>query len=89
LFFLKRVDDIRGCGRIGKGRDFEIICGEIVSNGEAEYALLAGVIADFAGLSWAIGSIAILTFLSGLVATLLMRESADQLGQLNSWRLKE
>jgi MFS family permease len=34
--------------------------------GYAIGALLAGVIADFAGLSWAIESIAILTFLSGL-----------------------
>jgi hypothetical protein len=42
-------------------------------------ALLAGVIVDFAGLSWAIGSTAILTFLSGLVATLLMSESPGHL----------
>jgi hypothetical protein len=32
-----------------------------------------GVIADVAGLSWAIGAMAALTFLSGLVAALLMR----------------
>lgn len=43
--------------------------------GYAIGALSAGVIADLAGLSWAIGTIAALTFLSGLIAALLMRGS--------------
>lgn len=47
--------------------------------GYAIGALSAGLIADFAGLPWAIGSIATLTFLSGLVAALLMGNSAGSL----------
>lgn len=43
--------------------------------GYAIGALSAGVIADIFGLSWAIGTIAALTFLSGLIAALLMRDS--------------
>lgn len=43
--------------------------------GYAIGALSAGVIADFAGLPWAIGTIATLTFLSGLLAALLMHGS--------------
>jgi MFS family permease len=42
--------------------------------GYAIGALSAGIIADILGLSWAIGTIAALTFLSGLVVALLMRE---------------
>src|SRR5713226_286686 len=42
--------------------------------GYAIGALSAGIIADLFGLSWAIGTIAALTFLSGLVVALLMRE---------------
>jgi MFS family permease len=42
--------------------------------GYAVGALSAGIIADVFGLSWAIGSIAGLTFLSGVVAVFTMRE---------------
>jgi MFS family permease len=42
--------------------------------GYAIGALSAGIIADILGLSWAIGAIAALTFLSGLVAALLMHD---------------
>jgi len=42
--------------------------------GYAIGALSAGVIADIFGLSWAIGTIAVLTFSSGIVVALLMRE---------------
>ncbi|MGC1861013.1 MAG: MFS transporter [Methylocystis sp.] len=42
--------------------------------GYAIGALSAGVIADLAGLSWAIGTIAALTFVSGAVVAALMRE---------------
>lgn len=41
--------------------------------GYAIGALLAGIIADIFGFSWAIGSAAALTFLSGVVAAILMR----------------
>jgi MFS family permease len=41
--------------------------------GYAIGALSAGIIADFFGFSWAIGSIAVLTFLSGAVAALMMQ----------------
>ncbi|MDQ6866873.1 MAG: MFS transporter [Pseudomonadota bacterium] len=44
--------------------------------GYAIGALSAGVIADIFGLSWAIGIIATLTFLSGVVSALLMREQS-------------
>lgn len=43
--------------------------------GYAIGALSAGIIADFFGLSWAIGSIGALTFLSGVIVALLMREA--------------
>jgi MFS family permease len=43
--------------------------------GYAIGALSAGLIADFFGLAWAIGSIAALTFVSGTVVALLMSES--------------
>jgi len=43
--------------------------------GYAIGALSAGIIADLFGLSWAIGTIAALTFLSGLVVVLFMRET--------------
>jgi MFS family permease len=42
--------------------------------GYAIGALSAGLIADFFGLAWAIGSIAALTFISGAVVAILMRE---------------
>jgi MFS family permease len=42
--------------------------------GYAIGALSAGIIADIFGMAWAIGSIAALTFLSGTVVALLMRE---------------
>jgi MFS family permease len=42
--------------------------------GYAVGALSAGIIADVAGLSWAIGSVGVLTFLSGAVVAVSMRE---------------
>jgi MFS family permease len=42
--------------------------------GYAVGALSAGIIADVAGLSWAIGSVGVLTFLSGSVVAVSMRE---------------
>ena len=42
--------------------------------GYAIGALSAGIIADFFGLSWAIGSIAAFTFLSGGVVAVMMQE---------------
>jgi MFS family permease len=45
--------------------------------GYAIGALSAGIIADRFGLSWAIGSIAALTFLSGAVVAVAMRSSPD------------
>jgi MFS family permease len=49
--------------------------------GYAIGALSAGLIADFFGLAWAIGSIAALTFASGVVVAVLMQEgrAADHL----------
>lgn len=44
--------------------------------GYAIGALSAGIIADIFGMGWAIGSIATLTFLSGAVVAVLMRERA-------------
>src|ERR1051325_10276312 len=46
--------------------------------GYAIGALSAGIIADFFGMSWAIGAIAGLTFLSGVVVALLMRERKSE-----------
>lgn len=46
-------------------------------------ALSAGLIADNFGLSWAIRTIAALTFLSGLIAALLMRGSQPDLRRTN------
>jgi len=37
--------------------------------------LLSGVIADLFGLVWAIGTVGALTFISGLVAAVRMRET--------------
>ncbi|MFZ2158240.1 MAG: MFS transporter [Bradyrhizobium sp.] len=45
--------------------------------GYAIGALSAGIIADIFGMAWAIGSIAALTFLSGVVVAVLMRERAS------------
>ena len=42
--------------------------------GYAIGALLAGFIGDAFGLTWAIGAIGVLTFLSGAVAAIAMRE---------------
>lgn len=44
--------------------------------GYAVGALSAGIIADIFGMAWAIGTIAALTFLSGAVVAVLMRERA-------------
>jgi MFS family permease len=41
--------------------------------GYAIGALSAGIIADLFGMAWAIGAIAVLTFVSGLIVALLMR----------------
>ena len=46
--------------------------------GYAIGALSSGLIADFFGLAWAISAIAALTFLSGTVVALLMRERSRQ-----------
>jgi MFS family permease len=46
--------------------------------GYAIGALSAGIIADIFGMAWAIGSIAMLTFLSGAVVAVLMRERASR-----------
>jgi MFS family permease len=43
--------------------------------GYAVGAVLAGVLADFLGVPWAIGAVGALTFLSGLAALVWMRES--------------
>jgi MFS family permease len=43
--------------------------------GYAVGALSAGIIADTLGLSWAIGSVGALTFVSGAIVALLMRET--------------
>ncbi|MGH7224812.1 MAG: MFS transporter, partial [Gemmataceae bacterium] len=48
--------------------------------GYAIGALSAGLIADSFGLSWAITSIAILTFLSGAVVAIAMRETVKGSG---------
>ena len=56
--------------------------------GYAIGALSAGVIADIFGMAWAIGSIAGLTFLSGMVVALIMREKAhDRLDAAQSIEL--
>jgi MFS family permease len=47
--------------------------------GYAVGALSAGVIADVFGIAWAIGSVGALTFLSGEVVALCMREGAEGL----------
>jgi MFS family permease len=47
--------------------------------GYAIGALSAGIIADIFGMAWVIGTIAGLTFLSGAVVALLMRERASRL----------
>jgi MFS family permease len=44
-------------------------------SGYAIGALLAGILADFLGVPWAIGVIGVLTFLSGVVAKILMSET--------------
>ena len=42
--------------------------------GYAVGALSAGIVADAFGLSWAIGSVGVLTFLSGAIVAVSMRE---------------
>ena len=49
--------------------------------GYAVGALSAGIIADVFGLSWAIGTVGALTFLSGTVVALAMREKMGEGGQ--------
>src|SRR6266566_4700451 len=44
-------------------------------SGYAIGALLAGVLADLFGVSWAIGVVSALTFLSGVVVAMMMRET--------------
>jgi MFS family permease len=44
-------------------------------SGYAIGALLAGVIADFVGLRWAIGTVGLLTFASGIVVLAAMAET--------------
>jgi MFS family permease len=46
--------------------------------GYAVGALLAGIVADLLGFSWAIGAVAGLTFVSGVVVALLMRETTSK-----------
>jgi len=46
--------------------------------GYAVGALSAGIIADVFGISWAIGSVGALTFLSGAVVAVLMREETQE-----------
>ncbi len=45
--------------------------------GYAVGALFAGIIADLFGLSWAIGSVGALTFFSGVVVAISMREGEE------------
>jgi hypothetical protein len=49
--------------------------------GYAIGALSAGLIADFFGFAWAIASIGALTFLSGVIVAILMREPHRQIGE--------
>ena len=44
-------------------------------SGYAVGAILSGVLADLLGIPWAIGTVAVLTFLSGLVAAIFLRET--------------
>ena len=44
--------------------------------GYAIGALSAGIIADLFGFPWAIGAVAVLTFMSGMIVALLMRDRA-------------
>ena len=46
--------------------------------GYAIGALFAGIIADLFGISWAIGTVGALTFISGVVVVLHMREGAER-----------
>ena len=46
--------------------------------GYAIGALATGIIADALGLSWAIGSVGMLTFLSGTIVAVCMRETAGR-----------
>jgi hypothetical protein len=43
--------------------------------GYAIGALLAGIIADFLGLHWAIGAVGVLTLISGMVVATVMTET--------------
>ena len=53
-------------------------------SGYAIGALLAGVLADLFGVSWAIGVIAALTALSGVVAQVVMAETLPRLQHTKS-----
>ena len=53
-------------------------------SGYAVGALLSGVLADLLGISWAIGAIAGLTALSGLVVAIAMYETLDREGTAGS-----
>jgi MFS family permease len=46
--------------------------------GYAVGALLSGVIADLFGLAWAVGAIGVLTFLSGVIVAVRMRETIQR-----------
>jgi MFS family permease len=48
--------------------------------GYALGALSAGVISDLFGLSWAVGSVGVLTFLSGTLVAISMREDSEDTG---------
>jgi MFS family permease len=52
--------------------------------GYAVGAVSAGIVADFFGLSWAIGSVGTLTFLSGAVVAVAMREKRPDLSREES-----
>lgn len=47
--------------------------------GYAVGAILAGVIADFLGLTWAIAVIGVITFASGIVSAITMSETRNKL----------
>ena len=49
--------------------------------GYAVGALSAGIVADVFGISWAIGTVGVLTFLSGAVVAAIMREGGQTNGR--------
>jgi MFS family permease len=52
--------------------------------GYAVGALSAGIIADTLGIPWAIGSVGVLTFVSGTVVAVFMREREEENGTMRS-----